>query len=60
MTITPLMFRVGMLEVAGDRPSEPAATLHESLPAIVEVAAGVIMHTKTRLTDVQRETTDDN
>lgn len=60
MTLTPLMFRVGSLKITGEASSEPIVTLQEPLPAVVEVAEGVIMHTKTRVTEVQRETTDDN
>ena len=59
MATTPLMFRVSAPGAAPDVDSDSAVTLQEPLPSAVETEEGVVMQTRTRVTEVQRETTDD-
>lgn len=59
-TATPLLLRVGIHEVGGEERREPDITADERLPCVVEVNSGMVMHNGTRLTEVKRETTDDN
>ena len=51
---------IGMPEVRRDACREPDITADERLPCIVEVKVGAVAHRETRLTEVKRETTDDN
>lgn len=57
---TPLLMHIGMPEDRGDACREPDITADERLPYIVEVKDGAVAHRETRLTEVKRETTDDN
>lgn len=60
MATVPLLMRLGMSELGQGKPAEIELTEHERLPFVVEVMAGAVLHTSTRLTEVNRETTDDN
>lgn len=59
-TATPLLMRVGMHEVGNDKCRDPDITAEECLPCVVEVKSGTVVYGGTRLTEVKRETTDDN
>jgi len=60
VTAAPLLMRLGMHEVEVGERREPNITADERLPCAVEVTSGTVMHSGTRLTEVHRETTDDN
>lgn len=60
VTAIPLLIRLGMHKVGGEERREPDITAYEHLPYAVEVKSCTVMHIGTRLTEVQRETTDDN
>lgn len=56
----PLLMRIGIGEEGADQSSNFDVTLSERLPFVVEVHDGVALHATTKLTEVKRETTDDN
>lgn len=60
MLFTPLIFRTCASDAIEDDLKKETITLEELLPTALEVNKGVAMHTKTFLTDVKRETTDEN
>ncbi len=60
MDARPLLMRLGMGEEGSDQSSEFDVTSPERLPFVVEVHDGVVLQAITKLTEVKRETTDDN
>lgn len=60
MEAIPLLMRLGM---SCQRPGEvfqPDLTALDCLPFVVEVRKEILLQANTRLTEVKRETTDDN
>lgn len=60
MDARPLLMRLGMGEEGSDQSSDFNVTSPERLPFVVEVHDGVVLQATTKLTEVNRETTDDN
>lgn len=62
MDARPLLMRLGMGKEGSDQSSEVEfdVTSPERLPFVVEVHDGVVLQATTKLTEVKRETTDDN
>lgn len=60
MDARPLLMRLGMADEGSDQSSEFDVTSSERLPFVVEVHDGVVLQATTKLTEVKRETTDDN
>lgn len=58
--MTPFVMRLGMDQVGGQGRRVPDSTADEFLPCVVEVSRGIVVQSGTRLTEVKRETTDDN
>lgn len=56
----PLLMRVGLREQRSGELLQPDVTALERLPCVVEVCNGFLIQANTRLTEVKRETTDDN
>ncbi len=59
-TAAPFLMRVCMNGVGGEEHRETDITADERLPCVVEVNSGTLVQSGTRLTEVKRETTDDN
>lgn len=60
MLVTPFVFRVGKRDPEHRELREAIFTADDRLPAVAEVEAGALMNSSTRVTEVRRETTDDN
>lgn len=60
MDIQPLLFRTGLRQASHDPDRHAEPTLHDLLPAVVELQAGLHVEAGTRVTEVKQETTDDN
>ena len=60
MEARPLLMRLGIGEQDLNKCPEPNVTSPERLPFVVEVQDGVVLQATTKLTEVKRETTDDN
>ena len=60
MEARPLLMRLGMSDQDPVTLPQTDVTELERLPFVVEVRTGVLLQTNTRLTEVKRETTDDN
>jgi hypothetical protein len=60
MEARPLLMRLGLREQRSGELLQPDVTAIERLPFVVEVRTGVLIQANTRLTEVKRETTDDN
>ena len=59
METIPILLRLRMLDSLPSQPPEPDITILEGLPSVVEVTNGVVLETRTYVTEVRRETTDD-
>lgn len=60
MDVRPLLMRLGLSEQRSEKLFQPDMTALERIPFVVEVRSGVLNQANTRLTEVKRETTDDN
>lgn len=60
MDARPLLMRLSMGEERSDQSYEFDVTSPERLPFVVAVHDGVVLQATTKLTEVRRETTDDN
>jgi hypothetical protein len=59
-TPTPLVLRLSSHETGRPERAELKITAVDRLPSVVEMNGSTVVHSGTRVTEVQRETTDDN